>query len=90
MAMGWCAVHLGDAASAILHFSQAARGCRESGHELEAVRATYGAGSALLRLHRFEEAIRTTIQWYRDNQQWWRAIKSGEYLKYYEQQYVAR
>ena len=40
--------------------------------------------------HRFEEAIKTTIQWYRDNESWWRSIKSGEYLKYYEAQYAAR
>jgi dTDP-glucose 4,6-dehydratase len=40
--------------------------------------------------HRFPEAIKTTIQWYRDNEKWWRAIKSGEYLKYYDQQYVTR
>jgi len=40
--------------------------------------------------HRFEEAIKTTIQWYRDHEKWWRSIKSGEYLKYYEQQYVTR
>jgi dTDP-glucose 4,6-dehydratase len=40
--------------------------------------------------HRFEDAIRTTIQWYRDNQPWWRAIKSGEYRTYYEQQYLKR
>src|SRR5438874_12079 len=40
--------------------------------------------------HRFEEAIRTTIRWYRQNESWWRAIKSGEYLKYYELQYAAR
>ena len=40
--------------------------------------------------HRFEEAIRSTIQWYRDNEPWWRAIKSGEYLKYYELQYAGR
>jgi dTDP-glucose 4,6-dehydratase len=37
--------------------------------------------------YRFESAIRTTIQWYKDNEQWWRQIKSGEYLKYYETQY---
>jgi len=37
--------------------------------------------------HRFEQAIRSTIDWYRENQHWWRAIKSGEYLKYYERQY---
>ena len=40
--------------------------------------------------HRFDEAIRSTIDWYRQNESWWRAIKSGEYLKYYEQQYTAR
>jgi dTDP-glucose 4,6-dehydratase len=40
--------------------------------------------------HRWEQAIKTTIQWYRDNEPWWRAIKSGEYLKYYEQQYAGR
>ena len=40
--------------------------------------------------HRFEQAIKTTIQWYRDHESWWRNIKSGEYLKYYEQQYVKR
>jgi dTDP-glucose 4,6-dehydratase len=40
--------------------------------------------------HRFETAIKTTIQWYKDHQDWWRSIKSGEYLKYYEQQYTKR
>jgi dTDP-glucose 4,6-dehydratase len=40
--------------------------------------------------HRFDEAIRTTIDWYRTHESWWRGIKTGEYLKYYEQQYVKR
>jgi dTDP-glucose 4,6-dehydratase len=40
--------------------------------------------------HRWEEAIKTTIQWFKDHQEWWRAIKSGEYLKYYETQYAKR
>ncbi|GIW77588.1 MAG: dTDP-glucose 4,6-dehydratase [Phycisphaerae bacterium] len=40
--------------------------------------------------HRFEQAIKTTIQWYRDNEKWWRDIKSGDYLKYYETQYAHR
>ena len=40
--------------------------------------------------HTFDEAIRTTIQWYRDHEDWWRNIKSGEYLKYYDQQYAGR
>jgi dTDP-glucose 4,6-dehydratase len=39
--------------------------------------------------YKFEEAIKTTVQWYKDHQAWWRAIKSGEYLKYYETQYAA-
>ena len=40
--------------------------------------------------HRFEQAIRTTIDWFQQNEPWWRAIKSGEYLKYYETQYAGR
>jgi dTDP-glucose 4,6-dehydratase len=40
--------------------------------------------------HRFDQSIKSTIQWYKDHQDWWRAIKSGEYLKYYEQQYGGR
>ncbi len=40
--------------------------------------------------HRFDEAIARTIEWYRTHENWWRAIKSGEYLKYYELQYAGR
>ncbi len=40
--------------------------------------------------HRFEEAIKTTIAWYKAHEDWWRAIKSGEYLKYYQAQYAGR
>jgi dTDP-glucose 4,6-dehydratase len=39
---------------------------------------------------RFENAIKTTVQWYRDHESWWRSIKSGEYLKYYDAQYAGR
>jgi dTDP-glucose 4,6-dehydratase len=35
----------------------------------------------------FEEALRKTIQWYRDHQEWWKPLKSGEYLDYYRRQY---
>jgi dTDP-glucose 4,6-dehydratase len=31
-----------------------------------------------------------TVDWYRDNRDWWEPIKSGEYLAYYEQQYGKR
>ncbi len=40
--------------------------------------------------YRFESAIKETIAWYKANESWWRAIKSGEYLKYYETQYAGR
>lgn len=40
--------------------------------------------------HRFEQAIVSTIEWYRANENWWRSIKSGEYLRYYELQYARR
>ena len=36
----------------------------------------------------FDEGIAATIEWYRQHESWWRAIKSGEYLKYYERQYA--
>lgn len=38
----------------------------------------------------FEEGLKKTIEWYRDNEEWWRHIKSGEYTKYYETQYKNR
>ncbi|MBZ0320082.1 MAG: dTDP-glucose 4,6-dehydratase [Anaerolineae bacterium] len=38
----------------------------------------------------FETAMRQTIQWYIDNEWWWRKIKTGEYLEYYKQQYEDR
>ncbi|MEK4607347.1 dTDP-glucose 4,6-dehydratase [Geobacillus sp. FSL W8-1251] len=35
----------------------------------------------------FEEGIEETIQWYIDNQEWWKNMKSGEYMNYYQKQY---
>jgi len=37
-----------------------------------------------------EEGLRETIQWYMENQPWWRRIKSGEYVEYYERMYSQR
>ena len=39
-------------------------------------------------LHTFDEWIGLTVQWYRDNESWWRRIKSGEYADYYKKQYL--
>lgn len=36
---------------------------------------------------KFAEGIRLTVEWYRDNLNWWKKIKTGEYLKYYKKQY---
>lgn len=36
---------------------------------------------------KFEEGIAQTIDWYRGNEPWWRGIKTGAYLHYYEKQY---
>jgi dTDP-glucose 4,6-dehydratase len=42
------------------------------------------------RLHTFEDGLEQTIQWYVDNDWWWRKIKTGEYLEYYKKQYAER
>ncbi len=35
----------------------------------------------------FEEGIKKTIQWFQENEAWWKNIKSGEYQEYYQKQY---
>jgi len=35
----------------------------------------------------FETAIREKIDWYKNNVDWWKRIKSGEYLEFYNKQY---
>jgi dTDP-glucose 4,6-dehydratase len=35
----------------------------------------------------FEDGLERTVAWYRDNPQWWRRLKSGEWREYYAQQY---
>jgi dTDP-glucose 4,6-dehydratase len=31
-----------------------------------------------------------TVAWYRDNEWWWRPLKSGEFADYYQRQYAHR
>ena len=38
----------------------------------------------------FEDGLRATVEWYRDERAWWEPIKSGEYRAYYERQYGER
>jgi dTDP-glucose 4,6-dehydratase len=42
------------------------------------------------RSRKFEDGLRATIDWYRANEVWWRAIKSGEYTSWYERNYAGR
>ena len=35
----------------------------------------------------FEDGIDQTVKWYIENEHWWRRIKTGEYLTYYEKWY---
>lgn len=42
------------------------------------------------RKHTFDDALQTTVRWYQQNEWWWRKIKTGEYLEYYQRQYAAR
>ena len=37
-----------------------------------------------------EDGLRTTVDWYRENRGWWEPIKSGDYRRYYEEQYAER
>ena len=39
---------------------------------------------------KFDEGLRTTIQWYLDNKEWLNNVISKEYLKYYEKHYKNR
>ena len=34
--------------------------------------------------------LEETVEWYRENREWWEPIKSGDYRRYYEQQYASR
>ncbi len=38
----------------------------------------------------FEEGLEETVRWYVDHPSWWKRVKSGEYLEYYERQYRER
>ena len=40
--------------------------------------------------HELAGGLRDTCAWFRANEAWWRPIKSGEYRRYYEQQYADR
>jgi dTDP-glucose 4,6-dehydratase len=38
----------------------------------------------------FEPGLRETVEWYKNNEAWWRPLKSGEFREYYKTQYASR
>ena len=38
----------------------------------------------------FMQGLKDTVDWYVNNESWWRPLKSGEYLDYYKKQYGTR
>jgi dTDP-glucose 4,6-dehydratase len=40
--------------------------------------------------HRFEEALEATVDWYLDNMEWVESVRSGEYVKWIEENYGKR
>ena len=38
----------------------------------------------------FEAGLRETVEWYKNNEAWWRPLKSGEFREYYKTQYASR
>jgi dTDP-glucose 4,6-dehydratase len=39
---------------------------------------------------RFKDSLNATVDWYRENPDWWRPIKSGDWDAYYRRQYADR
>ncbi len=37
--------------------------------------------------HNFDEWLEKTVQWYKENQDWWERVKTGSYRQYYQDQY---
>lgn len=37
--------------------------------------------------HDFLEAMKFTVEWYKQNDEWWKPLKSGAYLEYYKEHY---
>ena len=40
--------------------------------------------------HTFEAALEETVRWYLEHRSWWERVRSGDYQKYYTEQYGSR
>lgn len=41
-------------------------------------------------VYALDKALATTVDWYLNHESWWRQIKSGDYLQYYQRMYLHR
>ena len=41
-------------------------------------------------IYKFHQALQKTIKWYKDNEWWWKKIKSKSFKNYYQRQYIKR
>jgi len=38
----------------------------------------------------FEQGLPATVQWYRENEAWWRPLRGADFVDYYRRQYAQR
>jgi dTDP-glucose 4,6-dehydratase len=76
---------LGKPASLVRHVADRAGHDRRYSVDCSKVRSLGWTPSS-----RFQDALAATVAWYQRHEDWWRPLKSGEYLDYYRQQYGAR
>ena len=61
------------------------------GHDRRySVDSTKVGGLGWVPRHPFATALESTVRWYREHEDWWRPLKSGEFRSWYERQYVNR
>ena len=75
--------HCGRDESLIEHVADRLGHDRRYSLSAERIAAELGWEAAV----RFDEGIEDTVAWYRDNEDWWAPIRSGEYREYYERRY---
>ena len=37
----------------------------------------------------FDQWLGETVKWFKENEEWWKSVKSGKYQEYYDKQYNA-
>jgi dTDP-glucose 4,6-dehydratase len=78
--------HTGAEASLVRHVEDRAGHDRRYSVDATKIRALGWKPS-----HSWEEGIRSTVEWYRDNRRWWEPIKRSDgFSEYYERQYAQR